>query len=369
MGTDAHDHRHSVRKLERWELYSTPAMRKTKRLPTERPPAKPLESGEAAILQRIESLASLKAVRSFNIRMGIGDDAALLHRPRGYNEVLTCDWFLEGTHFLRDKHPPDAVGWKCLARAVSDVAAMGGLPRCFLLSLALPATHTGAWLDQFLRGLKRAARRFGCALIGGDTTRKREILINVTVVGEVLEGRAVLRCGANPGDILLVSGRLGEAELGLQLIRNSKRLVNSQNPLLRKHLYPEPRLALGRWLAEKRLASAMMDLSDGLSADLPRLCRASGVGARIEAAKIPAVRLPSNGTKLAGDPLHLALQGGDDYELLFTVPQRKWKQVPDSFQGTPITTIGEITKDRGLLLVDAKGRAKRLANRGWDPFR
>jgi thiamine-monophosphate kinase len=344
-------------------------MRKTKRIPTERLTAKPLESGESAVLQRIQSLAYPKAARSLNIRTGIGDDAALLHRARGYDEVLTCDWFLEGTHFLRDKHPPDAVGWKCLARAVSDVAAMGGVPRCFLLSLALPATHTGAWLDQFLCGLKGAARRFGCALIGGDTTRNREILMNVTVVGEVREGRAVLRSGASQGDILLVSGRLGEAELGLQLIRNGKRPVNSENRLLQKHLYPEPRLALGRWLAEKRLASAMMDLSDGLSADLPRLCRASGVGARIEAARIPAVRLPSSGTKLAGDPLHLALHGGDDYELLFTVPQRKWKQVPDSFEGTPLTAIGEITRDRGLLLVDVNGRATPLANRGWDPFR
>ncbi len=369
MGMDADDYHRSSLKVGRRELYSTPAMRKTKRAATERTPAKPLETGESAVLQRIESLASPKAARSFNIRMGIGDDAALLHRVRGYDEILTCDWFLEGTHFLRDKHPPDAVGWKCLARAVSDVAAMGGVPRCFLLSLALPATHPGAWLEEFLRGLKRAVRRFGCALIGGDTTRNREILINVTVVGEAPAGTAVLRSGASPGDIVLVSGRLGEAELGLQLIRSSKRLVNSQNPRLRKHLYPEPRLALGRWLAEKRLASAMMDLSDGLSADLPRLCRASGVGARIEAAKIPAVRLPDNRTKLAGDPLHLALDGGDDYELLFTVPQRKWKHLPDSFQGTPLTAIGEITRDRELLLLDVNGRATRLANRGWDPFR
>src|ERR1700720_2267739 len=119
----------------------------------------------------------------------MGDDAALLSPARGSEIVLTCDWFLEGPHFLRDKHPADSVGWKCLARAVSDIAAMGGQPRCFLLSLALPNTHTGRWLNQFLAGLRRAARKFKCPLAGGDTTRRREILANVMVFGEIRFGR------------------------------------------------------------------------------------------------------------------------------------------------------------------------------------
>ena len=181
--------------------------------------------------------------------------------------------------------------------------------------------------------------------------------------------RAVLRSGARPGDVLFVSGRLGEAELGLEQIRKSKRLANSRDPVLRKHLYPKPHLALGRWLAESRLASAMMDLSDGLSTDLPRLCAASGVGARIETAKIPSVRLAKD--ELAGVrlPLELALHGGDDYELLFTVPRGKLKRIPHSQNGTSLTAIGEITKDRTLLLVDSAGREAPLPNLGWDPFR
>src|SRR6266852_1934644 len=148
-----------------------------------------------------------------SVSLGIGDDAALFRPRPGYQTILTCDWFLEGTHFLRREHPPDAVGWKCLARALSDVAAMGGAPRCFLLSLALPGSHTGRWLDAFLGGLRRASRKFACTLAGGDTTRQRKILINVTVVGEIPDASAVLRSGARDGDIIYVTGRLGEAEL------------------------------------------------------------------------------------------------------------------------------------------------------------
>ena len=321
-------------------------------------------------MERIERVAARTGIRSSGVRLGIGDDAALFRAASGSEQILTSDWFLEGSHFLRAKHPADAVGWKCLARAVSDVAAMGGVPRCFLLSLALPLSHTGLWLDQFLGGLRRAAKRFGCALAGGDTTRRKDILINVTVVGEVRTGTSVvLRSGARPGDILLTSGRLGEAELGLRAIRESKRRPNSRDPVLRKHLFPEPRLALGRWLAEEHLASAMMDLSDGLSTDLPRLCAASGVGARIEATKLSRVRLPKSGRRCNDDSLEMALHGGDDYELLFTVPRLKLKRIPRSFHGIPLTAIGEITRERTLLLVEGSGREVQLPNRGWDPFR
>jgi thiamine-monophosphate kinase len=328
---------------------------------------KPIDEG--AVLERIERIAGRVGVRGSGVRLGIGDDAAIYKGSKGFDQILTCDWFLEGSHFLRDKHPADAVGWKCLARAVSDIAAMGGVPRCFLLSLALPASHAGVWLEEFLGGLRRAARRFGCVLAGGDTTRRKDILINVTAVGEARTGQAVLRSGARPGDILFVSGRLGEAELGLRQIRKSKRMANRRDPLLKKHLYPEPRLALGRWLSEKRLASAMMDLSDGLSADLPRLCTASGVGAKLEAAKLPTVRVPSSGQMRHSDLLELALHGGDDYELLFTVSLRKQRIIPRFWRGIPMTAIGEITEKRGLLLLGKDGQEDPLQNLGWDPFR
>lgn len=304
-----------------------------------------------------------------SLSLGIGDDAALFRPKPGHETILTCDWFIEGTHFLQDKHPPDSVGWKCLARAVSDVAAMGGVPRCFLLSLALPATLTGRWLDLFLVGLRRASRKFRCVLAGGDTTRGDDVLINVTVIGEVRPTQAVSRSGARAGDILYVSGRLGEAELGLQLLRRGKGHAGPNNPLLRKHLYPEPHLALGQWLTRKGLATAMMDLSDGLSSDLPRLCAASGVGARVEMTKIPAVRISHADRKRGIDPLRLALHGGEDYELLFTTPPNGLKLLPRVFRGVTLTPIGRITEKRQLLQLGEDGRERRLVPGGWDPFR
>jgi thiamine-monophosphate kinase len=347
------------------------------------PKRRPEKTSEAALIGKLRKTA-LAPTRQIGVKLGIGDDAALFMHRRGYETILTCDWFLEGTHFLQDRHPADAVGWKALARAVSDIAAMGGEPRCFLLSLALPESHTGRWLSEFLAGLRRAARKLDCPLAGGDTTRQSKILINITVVGEIRPAHAVLRSGARPGDIIYVSGRLGEADLGLQRLRTSDRIVLN-DPALKKHLYPVPGIALGRWLAGRGLATSMMDLSDGLSTDLPRLCSASHVGARIEAAKIPAVRLPTRtdarttkSNRSSGPldaqgqsaaALDLALNGGDDYELLFTVRPGDARRLPHSFRGTPLTSIGAITRQSGVILVRPDGRAEPLRPRGWDPFR
>jgi thiamine-monophosphate kinase len=325
-----------------------------------------MKTSENDLIRRIRATA-VPIRRDSGIRLGIGDDAALLVPQHGYETILSSDWFLEGTHFLRDRHPADSVGWKCLARAVSDIAAMGGQSRCFLLSLAIPETHTGQWLDEFLVGLRRAARKFKCPLAGGDTTRHREILINVTVVGEVRTGRALLRSGARPNDIIFVSGRLGQAELGLQRLRGKKR-IRKGDLSLNKHLYPVPRIALGRWLAEDRVATAMMDLSDGLSSDLPRLCEASGVGARLEASRIPTV-VPNRSGLEKIDLLDLALHGGDDYELLFTVHPRKAGRLPRTFQGIALTAIGTITMEPNLTLVPLDGSKQALPIGGWDPFR
>jgi len=326
-----------------------------------------MKTPENDLIRKIRGAASSSSRRGSAVRLGIGDDAALFSPRRGYETILTCDWFLEGTHFLRDKHPADSVGWKCLARAVSDIAAMGGEPRCFLLSLAIPETHTGRWLDGFLAGLGRAARKFKCPLAGGDTTRRQEILMNVTVVGEVRSGYALRRSGAQPGDIIYVSGHLGEAELGLQRLR-AKTRIRKNDPALRKHLYPEPRIALGRWLTGHRIATAMMDLSDGLSTDLPRVCAASKVGARLEASRIPTAAA-SNPPDGKGDVLDLALNGGDDYELLFTVRPNKARKIPRTFQGIPLNAIGEISHRPALRLVQPNGREVLLHRAGWDPFK
>lgn len=327
---------------------------------------------EYELIHKIERAlrGSFRALRE--VKLGIGDDAALLRPRAGHELVLTCDWFLEGTHFLRDKHPPDSVGWKCLARALSDIAAMGGAPRCFLLSLAIPVSHTERWMDGFLSGLRRASRKFGCALAGGDTTHRREILINITAIGEVRSGLAVLRSSARDGDVICVTGRLGEADLGLQLLRKSKRGTSNSNPFLRKHLYPEPRLALGKWLAEKRLATAMIDVSDGLSSDLCRLCAASHVGALLDNVDFPVAQVPAFLKKRVGDPLQSALHGGDDYELLFTVRRGTLRVLPRRWSGIPIQAVGWITSGPNVVFYlpfPNESESVILQPGGWDPFR
>src|SRR6266852_5567490 len=319
-----------------------------------------MKAREAELIARMRFAASSRPTLS--LPLGIGDDAALFVAKPGFQTILTTDWFLEGSHFLRDKHPADAVGWKCLARAVSDIAATGGEPRYFLLSLALPKELTGRWLKQFLVGLRRASRALKCELAGGDTTRREEILINISVVGEVAAGRAVLRSGARPGDLIYVSGVLGAAESGLRSLRESRGAVRTKGRALRRHLYPEPRLALGQWLVGKRLASSMMDLSDGLSTDLKRLCAASGVGAVIQAESLPVAQPGQTG-------IELALHGGDDYELLFTVIRKNSRFIPKEFRGVPLHLIGEVQKKKGIVLVLGNGEQGELQAGGWDPFR
>jgi thiamine-monophosphate kinase len=305
--------------------------------------------------------------------LGIGDDAAVLS-PHGHKDwVLSCDVFLEGVHFLPNAHPPDSVGYKSLVRATSDLAAMGASPRYFLMTLALPTSRIETWLDGFLVGLGRASRYLGMRLIGGDTTRYRTVAISITVLGEVSRRRALTRSGAKPDDLIYVTGKLGRAQLGLELMRR-KGLAHRKElrALLLPHLYPRIHVQLGEWLAHNRIATAMMDISDGLSTDLARLCSASRVGAQIDAHLLPSVTIPVTllhaARKLKLNPLQMALHGGDDYGLLFTVPPRWTKRLQRAPEFSKLTCIGEITSGRKILLVNDDGSAAPLEARGWDPF-
>jgi len=322
-------------------------------------------ASESTLIERVRrKFPSARA----GLRVGIGDDAAVL-RPDGRGDwVITTDQFLENVHFLRRIHPPRVVGYKALARATSDVAAMGAGPSCFFLTLGLPAGSSGKWLDGFLDGMVSAASRFGLTLAGGDTTKYPSVVIGLTVLGETARGRAILRSGARAGDLLCVSGRLGEAELGLRLILKKSRLARRAR-LLRKHLHPEPRLALGHWLATKRYASSMIDTSDGLSTDLSHICIASGVGVELWAEKLPVVGVPPDLRSVGLDPHKLALHGGEDYELLFTVAKGLAGRLPRRVGGVPITVIGEMTREKRIVLVDANGCKTELKPMGWDPFR
>ncbi|MGH9731838.1 MAG: thiamine-phosphate kinase, partial [Candidatus Acidiferrales bacterium] len=302
-------------------------------------------------------------------RLGIGDDAAILRQSSKFEWVVSCDSSLEGVHFRDGSHPPESIGYKSLARAVSDLAAMGSRPRYFLLALALPGTKTGRWLDRFASGMAKASRELTIRLIGGDTSKSQNVMISITVLGEVAPGRAITRSGARPGDLIYVSGQLGRAQLGLELLLRGLAHRRSLRKYLQPHLYPKVPLALGQWLATRRLATAMMDISDGLSIDLSRLCDASGVGARIWSAKIPRVQIPAALARPKFDGLELALHGGEDYGLLFTVRPKSAKLLRRLTPKIPITCIGEITRQTQIVLACDDGTEALLLVKGWDPFR
>ncbi len=290
-----------------------------------------LES-EPVLIARIARRAV--APRARGLILGIGDDCAIF-RPRGHAHDLlfTTDMLIEDVHFTASSASPADLGWKALARGLSDIAAMGGEPRFCLLSLALPPHSGTRWVDGFYRGLLRLAGRAGTPLAGGDLGHAEKLVCDIVVCGAVPRGTALRRDGARAGDAIYVSGRLGVSALGLVLRRGKA---------WRRHLRPEPRLALGRFLRERLGATACMDLSDGLSLDLRRLAEASRLSAEIEAPPL-----------YPGASLDQALHGGEDYELLFTVPPRI--HVPENFEGLPLTRIGWMRRGHpGMVKLDGR---------------
>jgi thiamine-monophosphate kinase len=312
----------------------------------------PPGSVEETIIEQIRRAA--RGVPARGIRLGIGDDTAVLRTPPAGRELLaTTDQVIENTHFVRARHPPGALGHKTLARGLSDIAAMGGEPLCFLLSLCVPEWARDGWLKQYVQGLFQLSRRNSVPCAGGDVARGERFSADVTVLGSVARGRALTRDGARPGDLLYVSGSLGGSALGLlRLMAGS----DGRGAAVRRHLFPEPRLAVGRLLAGKLKATAAMDLSDGLSMDLTRLARGSGVGAEIDAARVPV---------FPGASLEQALHGGEDYELLFAV--RPGTRVPASVGGVRLVWIGRVRKRKGVVLRSRNG-VERLEPRGFQHF-
>lgn len=301
-------------------------------------------------------------MRRSGLRQGIGDDCAVLAHTRQRDLLVTTDLFLEGIHFRRNWQEPASLGHKALARGLSDIAAMGGTPRYAFLSLGLPRKtrqrRDQRWIDEFLEGFFRLAAQSKVVLAGGDTgSSAGGFLADVVVVGEVPRGQAILRSGTRPGDEIWVTGALGTAALGLAVLKRGKKLRRSY-AAFQAFCHPEPRLGIGQYLLRRKLASAMIDLSDGLSIDLARLCEASGVGARLDAASLP--RLPQT-------PLRDALHGGEDLELLFTVPPKRSPQLPRSIGGIPLTRIGQIISERRLWLIQGK-RKRPLPILGFQHF-
>ncbi|HEY1678796.1 MAG TPA: thiamine-phosphate kinase [Candidatus Sulfotelmatobacter sp.] len=317
---------------------------------------------ERQLIAQIRRMANRRMRPATGILTGIGDDCAVLEASPGYEFLVTTDFCLEGIHFRRDWHTAESAGHRCLARGLSDIAAMGGEPVAVFLSLAVPAKLPQSWVRGFLRGLIRLAEKHGVTLAGGDTAESRDgILADIIVVGRVRRGEAILRSGARPGDRVYVSGELGGSALAVQeMERHPRRKLNPR--AYGRHFFPAPRLQAGRLFRQKKLVSAMIDLSDGLSSDLAHICEESGVGAEVDAGRIPRARVG----KIEVD-LDLALHGGEDYELLLTVPEGK--RVPERVGGVAMTCVGRITGSHGMFIRDGRGVRRKLEPQGWEHFR
>ena len=305
--------------------------------------------------------------------LGVGDDCALLSPRLGHQLALSADALVEGRHFLSTV-APERLGHKCLAVNLSDLAACGAQPRAFLLSLTLPRADAG-WLQAFAQGLFALADAHGCELVGGDTTQG-PLNIGITVIGDVPTGQALLRSGAHVGDDIYVSGQLGDARLALEAFRGQMSLPEAVLNTCRMRMeQPTPRVELGTAL--RAVANAAIDVSDGLLGDLGHILKRSGVGAQIDTTWLQAAghfgeaHLPAGITPVLAElawnkRLEFALSGGDDYELCFTAPvnQRELVHAAAWETNTPVTRIGRITQELGLVVLDPQGQpiAKRFAS-------
>lgn len=323
------------------------------------------ELGEFGFINRIGRRVSPGA----GVRLGIGDDCAALELPAGELLLTTTDLLVEQVHFRREWTDLRSLGRKSVAVNVSDIAAMGGTPRHLFLGLAVPSAMRVEELDEFIAGFLEAAGHYGATLTGGDTCGSPgPLMISVTAEGSVPEGQLVCRSGARPGDALYVSGTLGDSGLALRM------LLAGQPPepfLAQRHHDPEARTGLGRALAQAGVASAMIDVSDGLLADLGHILEASQVGAELDTAVLPLSE--SFNRALAQEPalIELALAGGEDYELLFTVPPKREAELADlvRFAHVPVTRLGRITSAAGDLVVRGRGgRPVRVGKSGYDHF-
>jgi thiamine-monophosphate kinase len=329
---------------------------------------------ELALIQRIRSRASRK--HSKDLRLGIGDDCALIRLRAGEELAVTTDLSIGGRHFRLDWHSPQSIGHRALARGLSDLAAMGARPVAAFLSLGLPRALAGGWLNRFLDGFFALAETHKTPLAGGDLAESSIVVADIVLAGAVHLGKALLRSGARPGDLLYATGQLGGAAAGLEHLeklarsrsrrsptsktRPGLRIPSALNHALQPHLCPQPRLVQGLWLARRSLATAAIDLSDGLSTDLTHLCRESRVAAEIDAAALPIHPAAT---------LAQALHGGEDYELLFTA--RPSARIPARIAGVPVTRIGTIVRKQPgqprITLLTALG-SQALEPHGWEHF-
>jgi len=305
--------------------------------------------------------------------VGIDDDCAVTEGRDGFHTIYTCDSQVEGSHFITERVPPFLLGQKVLAVNLSDIAAMGGSPRYALLSLVLRSDISLDWIDTFLNGFQQTAQRFRVDVIGGNLARTRgELVLDVTLIGEIKTGRLFLRNQAQVGDAILVTGCLGDAAAGLQILLEEQRIDSGREQyLLNRYFLPEPRIDVGKILGETDLRLSLIDISDGFSQDLGHILERSQVGAVVNVEHIPlSEALISWCSDRGFHPLDFALSGGEDYELIFCAPRSDAIHLQSLIQqktGVPVSIVGEIVAGRELTMRK-NGRDYPYQTRGWNHF-
>jgi thiamine-monophosphate kinase len=325
--------------------------------------------GEFAFIDRVAS--SFKDLLKEGVT-GIGDDCAVLPKNESHVLVVTTDMLAEDVHFYRSKISARELGFKSLAVNLSDIAAMGGNPESSFVSLGVPADTDISWLAAFFEGYRELSKKENVALCGGDTISSDKIIINVTIIGSVEKSLLRTRSMASPGEIICCTDCLGDSAAGFRILRQDLARGEDENFLVRRHHFPVPKVAEGQWLARQKGVRAMIDISDGISSDLRHILRASGVGASLGLENIPvSPQMQRLSEKYGWDPLELALNGGEDYSLLFTVASEEFTRVSAAFEETfnrPMIAIGKTDGRPGELRLFLKGKAVQSCGSGFHHF-
>ncbi len=304
---------------------------------------------------------------------GIGDDCSIIPLSEKVSHIFTTDMLIEKTHFLRDKITPYQLGFKSLAVNLSDIAAMGGSPVASYLSIGLPKEIEVDWMEEFVKGFKALSQKENVPLMGGDTTScEDKIIINVGVTGEIQNDNIKFRSAAKEGDLICVTGQVGDSAGGLQIILNDLEKENEGSKLLEQHLTPYPHLAEGKWLSKFKAVHAMIDVSDGISSDLGHICKASGIHGTIEFEDVPiSDELRKLATEQNWNPYELALSGGEDYVLLLTIDKEEFNSISEAFSnkfGNPLYLIGSVKKGKPEITYTRKGEIIRRLKKGYSHF-
>jgi len=324
----------------------------------------------------INELSALRLIEerfhkaSNGVELGIGDDAAAVQFDADKLVLATTDSQVEDVHFVKSKLSPSELARKAVAVSVSDVGAMGGVPRFILASIGFSQREDEEYLEKLISGFISSLEEFKVELIGGNLSSSNKLFLDITALGEVEPNLMVKRKGANPGDLIFVSGDLGDSALGLKILQN-KEIGDGYEFLINRHLCPLPRLALGRELAVKQLVTSMIDISDGILLDLERITVSQGVGARVELVQIPTSKEYGECIRQYSDDYYEpALSGGEDYELLFTTPPDRQADIQEISKNLnlKITKIGYVTKDNKLQVLNKNGEETSFKQRGFVHF-